>query len=461
MKPDRARQQPLSLCRAAWSLVTLLPLVLGGCGDDRNAYEPPPPPQVTVARPVAASVPVFLEENGTTEAVAEAEVRARVRGFIEEICFQPADPVGPGDPLYRIEPDQYQSAVQAAEAQLDSAEAAIATAKAKVSEAQASLTRAISEYTRWKALYDDNAGSESELQAALEARDASQAALQAAEASVQVAEADKRQAEAAVTDARLDLDYTTVIAPIDGFISKTNIKLGNLVQDGELLARIVGRDPIYVNFSVPDRVLLRFADEVRAAAGVSREQKLNQEDWRSVEVFVGRLIDDGFPFRGTLDYVDTTGVDPTTGTLGLRAIVDNPDGRLVPGLFVRVRMPAERESRGLLIPESSIGRDQLGSFVLTVNEESKVQRSNIKIARRVEGWVVIEAGLDAESRVVVEGLQRAIPGLPVDPELVSLEVDPQQLVRGSMESAAASAEPAAEEDPETGVEPEAAPAGGA
>lgn len=414
----------VSSLRTAQLLVLLLALL--GCAAESNEYVEPPPPQVTIATPVMGKPADFLEENGIIEANAVVEVRARVAGFIEEVSFQPGQEVKAGDVLYRIEDDLYVATEKLATAAVAQATAAIATAEAAVSDAEATLKKTTSELDRQQKLYDQKAGSEQALQAAVAAQESAAAAVSSATASVAAAKAMLQGAEAELERAKLDVAYTTVTAPIDGFVTKTAVKEQNLVEQGTPLATIIDQSQVFINFSVSDRKLLEFAQN-RVARNQSA--KLPREEWAEFEVTAKREVDEDFTFQGQIDYVDQAGVDVATGTLGLRAAFQNPTGELLPGLFVKVRVtgPEQENGEAWLLPELTISRDQLGSFVLTVNAQGNVERTLVTVGRRVDGWAVIETGLTEQSQVIIEGLQRARPGQPVETESKPLENVPEIL----------------------------------
>lgn len=409
----------------------LLPGLIGlviGCRSATNEYEPPPPPEVTVARPLQQPLTPFMEENGVIEAVEEVEVRARVQGFVEEIKFQPGAQVSVGEPLYRIESDQYQAIVNSAKAAVQSAEAAIGAANALVATAEAEVKVRDQNLAREKRLLDRDAGSQADLDTAIAAKDSAVAELASAKANVEVAVAEKSNAVASLDQAQLDLDYTTVKSPINGRISITDVKQGNLVRNGTKLTAVVDRKKVFANFSVSDRQMLRFLNErnERVEPGAEYEEL----DLSEINVYLHREVDEGFPFVGVLNYIDQEGIDAGTGTLGIRAEFENPEDQLFPGLFVTLRVPTGDAREATLIPQQAILRDQVGQYVLTVDNERKVQRTAVIVDRIISGWGVINKGITAETLVVVDGLQRARPGLEVSATERTLEVDDQALLRG-------------------------------
>lgn len=405
-----------------------LAVTVAGCSSSENEYVPPPPPEVTVAHPVQLPVTPFLEENGVIEAVEEAEVRARVRGFVEQINFEPAQDVKQGDVLYQIESDQYEAEAKSAEAAVAAAEASISVANALIKTAEAEVKKTEQNLGREKSLLEQNASSQRELDAAVAAFDAATAAMESAKANVEAATAEKGRMVASLAQAQLDLNYTKVQSPITGRISITDVKTGNLVENGGQLATVVNRDQVFANFSISDRAMLRFMKN--EVARLKPGETLKEPDWRKIPAFLRRESDEGFPFEGVLNYVDQEGIDADTGTLGIRAEFENRAGRLYPGLFVTVRMPTGEPSEAMLIPEYAIGRDQRGLYALIVNAEQKVERVAVSIGRNINGWSVVESGLTQDSRVVVDGIQRARPGLKVAAIDKQLEVDDQMLLRG-------------------------------
>jgi RND family efflux transporter MFP subunit len=417
-----------------------------GCNPASNEYVPPPPPKVTVAHPVSTEITPFLEQYGRTEASEEAEVRARVRGFIERIDFEPGQSVDAGKVLYKIEPDLYEAEVNSAAAAVAASEASIGVANAKVGQARQDLNREVQ-------LKAKQASSQAQYDAAV-------AAYDAAEASVESAKAEKGSAEAALAQAKLDLGYTEVTAPIGGEITKTLFKLGNLVENGSHLATVVDSSNVFANFSISDRDLLEFMKARKLAEGADEDDdEFKEAQWRGKKVYLRRETDEGFPFEGKLDYIDQSGIQSKTGTLGLRARFDNEDGQLVPGLFVTVRVPASEAVKSLLVPEASLLRSDQGIFVMTVNSENVVARTRVTVGQTLSGWAIILEGLKESDWVVVDGLQRARPTLKVVPEEVAMEADGQLLLRGQGQPSAQPMEPSSDKQAAAGASPDSGNAG--
>ncbi len=404
-----------------------------GCREP-NVYQAPPPPEVTVAKPVMQTVKIYLEENGETEAVGRSEVRARVKGVLEKVEFDPGDDVQAGDLLYVIEKDEYiairdgaNAELAAAKASLNAAIASISVAKADLVAAKVKVDASESEFRRQDQLYKDKVSTKSVWEEAKAIRDGALASRLQAEAAVEAAIAKKETSEAQVTRAEasrqraeLELSYTDVKAQISGRITNSIIKPGNLVESGSHLTTIVQRDPIWANFNINERYLLALMNSEKNENNANK----GNDNYKNIKAALKRAGDDGYPFKGHLDYIDQEGVDQGTGTLKLRAIFDNPESKLLPGLFVRVQIPIGVMENALLIPEKAIGRDQSGTFLLVLDEQGTVDRKNVTIGTKYGELIVIEKGIEADDTVIIDGIQRARPGSKVAPKSVQLEFDP-------------------------------------
>ena len=357
------------------------PRCCAGCKDEqRNAYVAPPPPPVTVAAPEVRTVTDYIELTGTTAAIATVQLVARVQGFLDQVHFQDGQRVKQGDLLFTLQQNTYQAQLQQAQSQLQSV--------------QAQLLHAQTEFDRYSGLFKQKAASAVDVDSWRANRDQAQAGVLGAQAQLDLAQ--------------INLGYTTVTAPFDGRMGRHLIDAGNLVgTDGQTkLAEINQIDPIYAYFTINERDLLRIRAE-RAKAGqtgVPADQVLE----------LGVANEDGFPHQGKLDFAAIT-LTPGTGTLELRGIFPNPDYTLLPGLFARIRAPLAERPDALLVPQTAIGRDQAGPYVLTVGAENVVQRTGIQLGQTVGDLQVAESGLSAKDRVIVNGLERAVPGRKVTP----------------------------------------------
>ena len=371
--------------------ILLVVFIFTACGKP-NEYVEPPPPKVTVAKPLQQEVTDYLEFTGTTRGYEEVEVRARVSGFLQSMHFTPGTRVEKGDLLFLIDPRQYEAELNAANAELSSAEA--------------QLKRAQIEFQRAERLFKQKAGAEKDVVKWRGQRD--------------VAKADVLRAKAKVEDASLDLSYTKVISPISGRVSRNFVDIGNLVGESEptLLTVVTVFDPMYVYFYLNENDLLRVMSLYRQRV---KEKGLDPDKDSDIEadvkIYLGLANEDGYPHEGTVDFAES-GLDPGTGTLQLRGVFANPGpvSILVPGLFTRLRMPVEKRENALLVTERAIGADQGGRYLLTVNSENVVEKRPIQMGQLTDGLRVIDEGLRPDEWVVVVGLQRSRPGGKVDPQ---------------------------------------------
>jgi RND family efflux transporter MFP subunit len=366
-----------------------------GCDKAKtNEYAPPPPPEVTVAAPLAKSVTAYRVYSGTTEASEVVDIRARVQGFLREVHFQPGQLVKEGDLLFSIEPEEFA--------------ARLAQAEAAVSSAQAALDLATVTLEKYEIAFKQGGMTELEVKEKIAARDQAAAA-------VELAEAQRIRA-------RLDLSYTEIHAPVTGRITKNLIDQGNLVGQGEasLLATIYATTPIFVTVDAPEDVVLQFRRRLTPLykEGVEPGQTPDGQ-WRRVELAVAD--DTGFPHIGRIDFVDPS-LDPTTGTLRVRVRFENEDGFLLPGLFSRVRLPGDAFD-AILVPEEALNSDQQGRFALVVNAENKVEIRRVETGPMEGSLRVVRSGLTAQDRVIISGQMRARPGATVQTKPGTIEPD--------------------------------------
>lgn len=364
-------------------LVVAAPAVLAAC-ENENRYVPPPPPQVTVAQPVQRPVTRYLEATGNAAAVNTVNLVARVQGVVREIGYKDGDEVKAGTVLFVIEPDTYQLRLEQAKA----AEAAAA----------ASLQQSEAEFQRQTELASKQIASKAALDNATANRKSAQARLQQAQVDTKLA--------------AINNEYTRVTAPFDGIVTARQVSIGELVGGSTptVLASIVQLDPVHVNFSVSERDVLR----IRAA--LERRGLTAAEIKGRIPVEVGLQNEDGYPHRGTIEYAAPS-VSQSTGTLAVRGLFPNPKRTLLPGYFVRVRIPMPQDGEpALLVPDVALGSDQSGRYVLVVNADDVVEQRKVEIGPAVGELRVIESGLKPEDRVVVAGVLRAVPGHKVDPQ---------------------------------------------
>jgi RND family efflux transporter MFP subunit len=385
MKPTRS-QHAVATSRIAFVIFAFV--ALGAC--DRNNFVPPPPLKVEVAVPVRRSITRYLEATGNTASVKSVDLVARVQGFLQSINYQDGAFVKQGTTLFTIEPETYKLKLEQAQA----AEAG----------AQASLKQAEADFERQSDLVARQAVSQSTLDQSTSARDNAQANLQQAQANTKIA--------------AVNYGYTNVVAPFDGIVSAHLVSVGELVgvASPTQLATIVQHDPIYVNFNVNEQQVLRI--RVEAA-----RKGLTLSDLKQIPIEVGLQTESGYPHKGKLDYFAPT-VTESTGTLAVRGILPNADRALLPGYFVRVRVPLDEQKDAPLVPDVALGSDQAGRYVLVVNKDDIVEQRKVQTGPAEGELRVIESGLKPDDRVVVAGLSRAIPGQKVDPQLQKLESRP-------------------------------------
>lgn len=361
-------------------------LIAGGC-QPRNQLVQTPPPKVTVAFPIEKPVQDYFYTTGQTRAVASVQLRARVSGYLKEILFKDGDMVKKDQVLFVIDQAPYQAA-------LDSAVAALAKAKAQLNLAEKQLQRT-------SALAKENAATESNL-------DIQQSHRESAAADVAAADAAMRQAQ-------LNLNYTEIKAPFDGRIGRHMVDLGNLIGVGDtLLASLEAVDPIYAYFTLSEQELLTFMEGAKTGS----IPVIDETDPPMFELAIGSS--DNFLFKGKLDFREF-GINPQTGTTDRRAVFDNADVTLVPGLFCRLRAPIGPPKEHLLVDERAVSTDQRGKFLLVVNGDNKVELKIVKVGPLHQGLRVIESGISKTDRVVINGLQRARPETIVDPTEVPMD----------------------------------------
>ncbi|WOO40244.1 efflux RND transporter periplasmic adaptor subunit [Rubellicoccus peritrichatus] len=365
-------------------------LLLNACSKEEQQAAPQALP-VVVATPIEERIIEYSEFTGRLEAVEMVEVRPRVNGYIQSIHFEEGEKVNQGDLLYVIDPAPFEAQVNRRQAQLEQEQAALSLAKANLDRAER--------------LVDADAISKEE--ADIRRSEALQAA------------ADVKAAEAELQIAKLDLGYTRVTAPINGIADRHQVTIGNLVSgeqaNATLLTTIVPHDPIYAYYEVDERSFLRGVRQFLEGETPGRGSDV------SIPAYLGLDDETGFPHEGEIDFASNQ-IDPDTATMTVRAIFENDDEFLTPGLFARIRVPASKEKDQLLIPEAAIGTDQTHLFVWVVRDDNTVEQRRIEIGPKHHNLRVVRNGLEPDDRIATAGIQFLQPGMLVDPQPGAIEL---------------------------------------
>jgi RND family efflux transporter MFP subunit len=364
-------------------------LLLAGCARVPSAApeSAPAPTPVTVSRPIERDVTDHADFTGRTAAVDSVEVRAHVWGYLDKVNFKEGALVKEGDVLFEIDPRPYRADFE--------------RARGTVAQYEARVHRTERDYRRATTLLARGAIAQEEY-------DRNEADYREAVANLDVARANRDLAA-------LNLGYTKVTAPVGGRVSRYVVTVGNLIQSGDqnsgtLLTTIVSVDPMYAYFDVDERTVLRVRQLIREG----KARSARETEW---PVSLGLATEEGFPHRGTINFVDNQ-VNPKTGTLRVRGVFPNKDEALSPGFFARVRVPIGRAHRALLVTDRAIDNDQGQKVLYVVNEKNEVVSRPVRLGALHDSLREIEGGLKPGERVVVNGLQQVRPGLTVEPKLV-------------------------------------------
>ena len=366
----------------------LLTVALVGCDDGVAQNAVPQAPAVSAADVVVKSISQWDSFNGRIEAVESVQLRPRVSGYIDKVNYTDGQEVKKGEVLFTIDDRTYRAALEQAQANL---------ARAKT---QANLAR--SEASRTDKLVSTNVVSREEWE-------------QRRSAATQ-AQADIRAAQAAVDAAQLNLDFTKVTAPINGRASRALITSGNLVSAGDsasVLTTLVSLDKVYVYFDVDEATFLHYQHLARSGKGAS-------SDHLALPVEIGLVSEDGYPHQGKVDFLDNQ-LTPSTGTIRMRALLDNAQRQFIPGLFARVRLPGSAEFNATLIDDKAVLTDQDRKYVYVVDKDGKAQRRDITPGRLAAGLRIVQQGLNPGDKVIIDGLQKVfMPGMPVNAKTVPM-----------------------------------------
>lgn len=362
------------------SAVALLTMLLAGCDNSVAQNAAPPPPAVSTADVVIKPISQWDAFNGRIEAVQSVQLRPRVSGYIDKVNYTEGDEVKKGQVLFTIDDRTYRAAREQAQAELVRARNQAALARSESGRTEKLIgSQAISTEV-WEQRHSSAAQAQSNVLAA----------------------------QAQFDLAQLNLDFTRVIAPIDGRASRAMITAGNLVTTGDsasVLTTLVSLDKVYVYFDVDEATFLRYQNDGRRTA--------------KLPVKVGLVGEDGYPHQGTVDFTDNQ-LNAGTGTIRMRALLENADRRFTPGLFARVQMPGSAVFNAMLINDKSVLTDQDRKFVYIVDKDGKAQRRDIEVGRVADGLRIVQKGLAAGDRVIVDGMQKVfMPGMPVNAKTVA------------------------------------------
>ena len=389
----RLEREAEGLRCTAWLLGIALAsaALLAGCAAPAAQDAAPQAPSVTAAQAIARDVTEWNEFTGRLEAVHHVDVRPRVSGLVSAVHFTEGASVRRGDPLFEIDRRPFEAEVE--------------RLRAELLRAQASRRRTASERDRATRLSAENA-------IAAEEHDRRNSSAEEAEAQVSATEAALRAAE-------LNLEFTRVVAPIDGRVGRAIVTEGNLVSSGPgeatLLTTLVSLDPMYASFEIDEQSFLAFQKETGL-----RSTEVPGLKPRPTSVRMGLAGEDDFPRRGRLDFLDNQ-LDTATGTIRVRAVFSNTDRALTPGLFVRLRMTGGRSYRGVLVKDEAIGTDLDKRFVYLVGADHAVTYRPVTLGPLVNGLRVVRSGVAANDLIVVNGLQRVRPGAKVTPAVQPME----------------------------------------
>lgn len=384
----RSLPPPLRSTRAAALLFSSFALLLGGCGrsDSAQAAGPPPAPAVSVAPAVERQIQEFDEFTGRLEATETVDVRPRVGGTIERVHFKEGQSVKKGDLLFTIDARPFRAELARAEAQLAAAQT------------QSDLAK--TEFARAQKLLDIKAISKQEFDQLQSGTRSSDANILAAQAVVQAA--------------RLNVEYATIRSPIAGRISRANVTAGNLVGNAEpVLTTIVSQQKVYAFFDASEQTYLKYVKAARDGTRASSRENANP-------VLMGLANEQGYPHKGVIDFVDNR-LNPQTGAIRARAVFDNAKGEFTPGLFARIKLIGSGSYQAVLVPDRAIGTDQDKKFVLVVGTDNVAQFREVKLGALQDGMRVIASGVKAGDAVIVDGLQRVRPGMPVAAQKLAVD----------------------------------------
>lgn len=376
-----------SLARAVFFVVAASTLASCGRSPDANkSGGPPPAPSVSVAAAVERQIQDFDEFTGRLEATETVDIRPRVGGTIERVHFREGQIVRKGELLFGIDSRPFRAELSRAEAQ--------------VAAAQTHLEQSRTEFDRAQKLLDIKAISKQEF-------DQLQSVTRTSDANL-------RAAQAAVQAARLNVEFAQIRSPISGRVSRANVTAGNLVGNAEpVLTTIVSQDKVFAYFDASESTYLKYAKAARDSARTGSRTAANS-------VLMGLASEQGYPHKGAIDFIDNR-LNPLTGAIRARAVFDNSNGEFTPGLFARIKLLGSGSYSAVMVPDRAIGTDQDKKFVLVVGADNLAGFREVKLGALQEGMRVVASGVKPGEMVIIDGLQRVRPGMPVMAQKVVLD----------------------------------------
>lgn len=370
---------------------------LQGCGQTQSSPAPVAP-KVSVAPVIEREITEWDEFTGRLDAVQKVEVRPRVSGYIDQVAFTEGKEVHKGDLLFQIDPRPYQAELDRARAEEERVKTRAILAKQEVDRAEKMLAKkAISQEEM-----DERVNTYKENDSAI------------------------ASAKAAVDQAALNLEFTRVLSPIDGRVSRTEITKGNLVSSTPtptLLTTVVSQNPVYAYFEADEQSYLKYVALAKKGQLPSSREVKNP-------IYLGLANEEGYPHVGYIDFLDNQ-VNPATGTIRTRAVFDNRDHLFTPGLFARLRIQGSGKYKAILVRDDAVGTDQDKKFVLRLANDGTVQNQFVQLGELYDGYRIIHAGLKSGDRIVVSGVMRVRPGMAVTPENASMEIPSSRNANGA------------------------------
>jgi len=385
MKYASCMAEPLRRTGAIAATALVSAILLTGCGKHDDPAKAGGPPPVSVAPAVAQEIQEFDEFTARLEAPDTVEVRSRVPGTLVTVHFREGQLVRKGDVLFTIDPRPFQAEAARLEAQ-------VVAAKTQAEQSASELVRA---------------------DKLVAIRGVSQQELDQLRSTVRTAQANIKAAEAAVVQARLNVEFTRIVAPVAGRTSRANVTVGNLVSVGDpVLTSVVSDDKVYAYFDASEAIYLKYMREARDGSRPSSRDTPNA-------VYLGLSNEEGYPHAGKMDFVDNR-LNPATASIRGRAVFDNKDGLYTPGLFARIKLVGSGKYKATVVTDRAITTDQTRKVVLIVGQNNIVEQREVKTGALVDGMRAVQ-GVKPGELVVVDGLLRAFPGAPVTPQVVKID----------------------------------------